>query len=97
MMNKLTGDLRNTQQNQLPEQALQADIGQGGQPPMPGTPSLPAPNACSSLPAARTSSPLDHAPSMALIPSSSSLAVPASLTDETLPALQPLPGTYLST
>ena len=79
MMNKLTGDLRNTQQTQLPQQELHADIGQGGQPPMPGTPSLPAPNACSSLPAARTSSPLDHAPSMALIPSSASLAVPAVL------------------
>ena len=94
MMNKLTGDLRNTQQNQLPQQELQADIGQGGQPPMPGTPSLHAPNACTSLPAAQTSSPLDHAPSMALIPSSGSLAVPASLTDETLPALHPLPGMH---
>lgn len=92
MMKKLTGDLRNTQQNQLPQQELQADIRQGGQPAMPGTPSLHAPNACLSLPAARTSSPLDHAPSMALIPSSSSLAVPASLTDETLPVLHPLPG-----
>lgn len=96
MMNKLTGDLRNIQPREQPQQEVRGagsrDSARGGQPPMPGNPQLHAAHACTSPTAAWPGSQLDHAPSMALIPSSKALAVPASLTDEALPTLQPLPG-----
>ncbi len=94
MMNKLTGDLRNTQPSEQPQASQQAGsrCSMRSGPPMPGTPQPHAGPACQSPQPARPGADLDHAPSLALIPSSKSLAVPASLTDEVLPTLQPLPG-----
>ena len=96
MMNKLTGTLRNTQPNEQP-QALQQACSRSSThagPPMPGTPQPHLGPARQSPPATRPCAELDHAPSMALMPSSKSLAVPASFTDEALPRLQPLPGLH---
>lgn len=95
MMNKLTGDLRNTQHSGQSRREGGQVQAQAGQPLMPTTPQPHAALACPSSPAARPGSQLDHAPSLALIPSSTSLAVPASLTDEALPTLQLLPGEAL--
>ncbi len=96
MMNKLTGDLRSTQPSEQPQALQQAGSRCSARagPPMPGTPQQHDGLACQSAQPARPGADLDHAPSMALIPSSKSLAVPASLTDEALPTLQPLPGSY---
>ena len=94
MMNKLTGDLRSTQPSEplpgLQQAGSRCSVRAG--PPMPGTPQQHAGAACQSSQPTWPSAELDHAPSMALIPSSRSLAVPAGLTDEALPTLQPLPG-----
>ena len=96
MMNKLTGDLRSTQPSEQAQASQQAgsrcSVRAG--PTMPGSPQQHAGPACQSAQPARRGADLDTAPSMALIPSSKSLAVPASLTDEALPTLQPLPGLY---
>lgn len=96
MMNKLTGNLRNTQPSEhlpgLQQAGSRCSVRAG--PPMPGTPQQRAGAACQPPQPSQPSVELDHAPSMALIPSSRSLAVPASLTDEALPTLQPLPGVH---
>jgi hypothetical protein len=85
MMDRLTGNLRNTQKLEQ----IKAELKAKSCSPTPQQPLL-APSPAPAAPA--RASRLDHAASMALMPSTACLPMPQNVSEEPLALMQPLPG-----